>query len=112
MPGCGLAGLVPVGLALLFGPGIGEAEVDGVVQVEPLAVPRRDGLRRRRPTFSTAPPASCRIQDSAAVQVIIWAVETLTAGPSSTWHRPGSAAAPGSPGPGGTGAGVSAETPA
>ena len=49
------------------------------------------------------------IQDSAAVQAIICAVDTLIAGPSSTWHRAGSA---GSPGTRAAGRGVSAETPA
>src|SRR5580693_255802 len=66
------------------------------------------GLRRRRPTSSTAPSWSCRIQDKVAVQASIWAVLTLTAGPSSTWRR-GSAWSSGAAGVAG---GVSAETPA
>jgi hypothetical protein len=37
------------------------------------------------------PSRSCRSQVSAAVQLIIWAVLTLIAGPSWTWQRPGSA---------------------
>ncbi len=44
------------------------------------------------------------------MQPSICAVPTLTAGPSSTWHRAGSAGWPGAGA--GTGAGVSAETPA
>ena len=49
------------------------------------------------------------IHDKAAVQAIICAVDTLMAGPSSTWHRAGSA---GSPGTRAGAGGVSAETPA
>src|SRR6185437_621304 len=61
-----------------------------------------------RPRASTAPASPWVVQDSAAVQPIICAVDTLTAGPSSTWHRAGSAGSPGTRAP----AGVSAETPA
>ena len=68
-----------------------------------------DGRRRRRPRSRMVPSWSCSIQLSAAVQAIICAVLTLIAGPSSTWHRAGSA---GSPGTGRAAAGVSAETPA
>ena len=57
----------------------------------------------------TAPASPCRIQDKAAVQATICAVDTLIAGPSSTWHRAGSA---GSPGTRAGAGGVSAETPA
>ena len=64
------------------------------------------GRRRRRPRASTAPPSPWVIQDSAAPQPSSCAVEMLTAGPSSTWHRPGSAGSPGTRGAGG----VSAET--
>ena len=52
------------------------------------------GLRRRRPRASTAPPSPWVIHDSAAVQAIICAVDTLIAGPSSTWQRAGSAGSP------------------
>ena len=45
---------------------------------------RRARPARRRPTSSTVPSWSCRIQDKVAVQASIWAVLTLTAGPSST----------------------------
>ena len=41
------------------------------------------GRRRRRPRASTAPASPWVIQDSAAVQVTICAVDTLMAGPSS-----------------------------
>jgi hypothetical protein len=67
------------------------------------------GRGRRRPRAKMAPPRSCRIHDRTAVQQIICAVDTLSAGPSSTWHRAGWA---GSPGTGSAAAGVSAETPA
>src|SRR6185369_16496827 len=93
---------------------VGAAAVDpvlDVVQVGPA------GLATREPAPAVVPlaggaadrgagaaPAPARvIQDSAAVQAIICAVDTLIAGPSSTWHRAGSA---GSPGTGGGPAGV------
>jgi hypothetical protein len=38
----GALGLLPLGLAFLRAAGVGQAGVDGVVQVEPLAVPGRD----------------------------------------------------------------------
>ena len=43
----GVLGLVPLVLAFLRGPGVGQADVDSLVQVEPLAVPRRDDRVRR-----------------------------------------------------------------
>jgi hypothetical protein len=46
VPGRGLAGLVPAGLPFPGGAGVREADVDGVVQVELLAVPRRDDRLR------------------------------------------------------------------
>src|SRR5580704_8777009 len=44
--GRGLGCVVAAGSALLLGPGVGEADVDGVVQVEPFAVPGRDDRLR------------------------------------------------------------------
>ena len=41
LPGFGLA-VLKVGLPFLLGAGVGEAGSDGIVQVQPLAVPGRD----------------------------------------------------------------------
>src|SRR5256885_9931338 len=56
-----------------------------------------DGIRDYKVTGvqTCALPISWVIHDSAAVQPIICAVDTLIAGPSSTWHRAGSAGSPG-----------------
>ena len=55
----------------------------------------RDGTTldagRRRPASRVVPSRSCSSQLSAAVQVIIWAVVMLIAGPSWRWQRAGSA---------------------
>ena len=94
---------------------VGAAAVDpvlDVVQVGPAGLAAREpapaavplpGGAADRGAGAAPPPAQGQdspaspwvIQDSAAVQASICAVDTLIAGPSSTWHRAGSAGSPG-----------------